>query len=1118
MKNIAKILLSVFVILAFTTCKNDIQDQYVGGEGGHLPISDVVIHPLGDEISVRFAAFEDWRIDIKNGGNWCTVKSRSGDKGFNDVTFTVEPFFTDQGTSKRTAEVVFSSSKTGAELDSFEVTQSAAYISIAESPEDISFGWDKNYNGNSSNIISVSSSIECKIVVESGNSSNQNEWLSVKNKNSNEDSLYFGTAGSNETNEFEVTATDYNFNLKNNDATIKIVPVQRDANGNEKSLIMDNFDRIIKSIPVSQDFLIFTVHEGDIDVVTEKLTDTDNLKERTLDLSGFSELGYNYLQQNEDDVDNNAASKTITIAIEDGYSYVESDLDDDTQTYMFEKNVSSSSITFSNRTVILQQYEVRVLKPNDKLNEKKEIPIEMSLEGYEDDGIPKMKFNLVQKPYIFKVVDGDNDVNSVQFGNAGQESKTYKLMTTGPWTINDYKQEWLSCSGLTFESGKATGVGNAEFTITTTGRNMSFDEDNVVTLLFSTGNFNGDLIEPHKVKMDVNQEKFAFDIKADPQDNSSVNEGAGLRLTSSNTSDHRINITSSGDWELFVDDNKWLANDLKQPTGSGDVNFKVWADVNSSDKNSRTVTLELVSILHRDAESTNWSEEEYTRKLEITQDELHCAILTEKDGADFTRTNILAFDQNGLSQSFYLDCSVPWKVVSKPSWITLTQNEGDGTEYLTIDMAITTNTGSTARDGAVTITADIDADGAFDEANDRELKFNVSQDGFVFDVTAQSEYTFESINTTSGKFTIETTKGAGFTLNNDIPDWLVCEKNATGSTEKTDIFEYELKPGHNVETINKSRNCTISIKSDVLGDNGKKEISVKQDAFEFKIDENKLDPFDEMDPAEQSIKVTDCTQNDDKDCYSVVLESATANWLNYKSDGRVCKFKPNGNNTNAEERLGEIKFVINHPAVDGDVVLMSIPVTQNPYIWEVNVSGSTSISTLGGDSGIKIKASGEWTIDCPQGVTANPEDGKGANGGKVVDVKLTFAPNYGDSEKESKVTVKCKDNDLQKDLTFKQPAYTFKVGGKTSDYAIEDIISSDGGSFEIAIECSDPKAWKAECEDGWVKMAEKYTDQKLSITIEPNKDKKEREAVITISTTDDSDRTVNVKIKQEAAK
>ena len=156
MKNIAKILLSVFVILAFTTCKNDIQDQYVGGEGGHLPISDVVIHPLGDEISVRFAAFEDWRIDIKNGGNWCTVKRRSGDKGFNDVTFTVEPFFADQGTSKRTAEVVFSSSKTGAELDSFEVTQSAAYISIAESPEDISFGWDKNYNGNSSNIISVS--------------------------------------------------------------------------------------------------------------------------------------------------------------------------------------------------------------------------------------------------------------------------------------------------------------------------------------------------------------------------------------------------------------------------------------------------------------------------------------------------------------------------------------------------------------------------------------------------------------------------------------------------------------------------------------------------------------------------------------------------------------------------------------------------------------------------------------------------------------------------------------------------------------------------------------------------------------------------------------------------
>lgn len=1115
MKNIAKILLSVFVILAFTTCKNDIQDQYVGGEGGHLPISDVVIHPLGDEISVPFTAFVNWKVDIKNGGNWCTVKSRSGDKGFNDVTFAVEPFFADQGTSKRTAEVVFRNSKTNAVLDSFEITQSAAYISIAESPEDISFGWDKNYNGNSSNIISVSSSIECKIEIEDEDN-NQNEWLSVVNVDNN-GTLYFGTPGEANNGEFEVTAIDYNFNVANNDATIKIVPVQRDANGNEKTLSDDILKNIVQSISVSQDFLIFTVHEGSVSDVTDVIN-------KVLNLDGFSELGYNYLQINEDDTDDKNASKTITIAIEEGYSYVESDLDDASQTYKFEKIGNVSPIDFSGRTVNLQQYEVRVLKPNDKLNDKKEIPIEMSLEGYEDDGIPKMKFNLVQEPYIFKLVDdNEEDIRDVTFGNAGGKPKTYKLKTTGPWTINDYKKEWLSCSGLTFESGKATGVGDAEFTIETTGRNMSFDEDNVATLLFSTGDFDGDLSTAHKAEMSVKQEKFAFEIKVDSDG------GAGLRLTSSNTKRHQINIKSSGDWELFVDDNStgWLANDLKQSTGSGDVSFDVWADVNSSETTARTVTLRLVSTLHRKAESTNWSEEEYTRKLEITQDELHCAI-RPKDGVSdiFTRCDMLAYNKDGLSQSFYLDCSVPWIVDSKPDWITLKLDNreiesGDGMEYLTIDMDVETNKDSSHRSGKVTIKADIDADNSFDGSSDRTLSFDVSQDGFVFDVSASSEYTFGAINTDSKKFTIKTTKGAGFTLN-DNPDWLECEKNATGSTEKTDIFEYELKPGHNVKTINKSRDCTISIQSDVLGDNGKKEISVKQEAFVFKPDKYELNAFDEMNPDGQSIKVIDCTQNNGKDCYSVVLESGTASWLNCDPDSRECEFKPNDNNTTTEKRTETIKFVIDHsgvPEVDNEVVLMSIPVTQNPYIWDVNVSGSTSILTLGGDSGIKIKASGKWTIDCPQGVTATPNEGKGANGGKEADVELTFVPNYGDSEKESKVTVKCKDNDLlKKELTFKQPAYTFKVDGKTSDYAIEDIISVDGGSFEIAIECSDPKAWDAECKDGWVKMTEKYTDKKLSVTIEQNKDKKEREAVITISTTDDSDRTVNVTIKQEAAK
>lgn len=1111
MKNIAKILLSVFVILAFTTCKNDIQDQYVGGEGGHLPISDMVIHPLGDKISVPFTAFVNWKVDIKNGGNWCTVKSRSGDKGFNDVTFAVEPFFADQGTSKRTAEVVFRNSKTNAVLDSFEVTQSAAYISIAESPEDISFGWDKNYNGNSSNIISVSSSIECKIEIENGDN-NQNEWLSVVNVDNN-GTLYFGTPGEANNGEFEVTAIDYNFNVANNDATIKIVPVQRDANGNEKTLSDDILKNIVKSISVSQDFLIFTVHEGSISDVTDVIN-------KVLNLDGFSELGYNYLQINEDDTDDKNASKTITIAIEEGYSYVESDLDDASQTYKFEKIGNVSPIDFSGRTVNLQQYEVRILKPNDKLNAEKEIPIEMSLEGYEDDGIPKMKFNLVQKPYIFKLVDdNEEDIRDVTFGNAGGKPKTYKLKTTGPWTIDDYNQEeWL---GLTIKGGKATGVGDAEFTIETTGRNMSFDKDNVATLLFSTGDFNGDLSTAHKAEMSVKQEKFAFEIKVDSDG------GAGLRLTSSNTKPHQINITSSGDWELFVDDNStgWLANDLKQPIGSGDVNFNVWADVNSSETTARTVTLRLVSTLHKDA---NWRKEEYTRKLEITQDELHCAI-RPKDGGEsdfFTRCDMLAYNKDGLSQSFDLYCSVPWIVDAKPDWITLKHDNieiesGDGMEYLTIDMDVETNKDSSHRSGKVTIKADIDADGEFDEANDRTLSFDVSQDGFVFNVSASSEYTFGAINTDSIEFTIETTKGAGFTLN-DNPDWLECEKNATGSTDKTEIFEYQFTPEHNIETINVSRECKISIKSDVLGDNGKKEISVKQAAFVFETDKDKLNAFDEMNPVGQSIKVTDCTQNNGKDCYSVVLDSATAHWLKYVPDSRECKFTPNDNNTTTEKRTGTIKFVINHSEVKNEVVLMRIPVTQNPYIWDVNVSGSTSILTLEGDSGIKINASGEWTIDCPQGVTATPNEGKGANGGKEADVKLTFVPNYGDSEKESKVTVKCKDNDLlKKELTFKQPAYTFKVDGKTSDDDIEYIISVDGGSFEIAIECSDPKAWDAKCEDEedeWVEMTKDYTDQKLSIKIGPNKDKKEREAVITISTTDDSDRTVNVTIKQEAAK
>ena len=398
--------------------------------------------------------------------------------------------------------------------------------------------------------------------------------------------------------------------------------------------------------------------------------------------------------------------------------------------------------------------------------------------------------------------------------------KSFTLVTNGPWHLSDYAKEWLQCDTFDYEDGIASGIGNVEFVLNAPERNMSFDEDNIAELVFSTGNFGGDLATPYTAKLEAKQTKFEFDIKT-----TNANDSRSLKLTSSNTKLHNISIASSGPWELEVDDSSdWLTlSNIDEGNGCyagvGNLEFNIQAQLNSGDS-PRSKTLKLISTLHRDA---NWDEDEYTREIVITQDELHCAILTEENGTDFSGCKMLAYSKNGLSHEFYLDCSVPWEVSSKPEWLDLYHGSskitsGDGSEYLTIRMDVKTNTNSAERSKTIKILADINADGEFNGVNDRELSFDVSQDGFVFDVVAESSYNYDAINEKSADiFTVTTTKDAGINVKADT--WTGCKEidSTVSDDNKTETFTYKIQPDHNISNINKERNSDITVSSDVSG-------------------------------------------------------------------------------------------------------------------------------------------------------------------------------------------------------------------------------------------------------------------------------------------------------------
>lgn len=1127
MKNIVKILISLFACVALLSCDNDEQKQYEGSNDGYLPITDMAIHPLGDEVNVSFISESAWKIEgVKE---WMSVKvngtsNNKGSSGTSRLIFTINPFYADKDEPERKSVVTFRNSSTNEVIDSFTITQKPAYVDVTiTNPTNnaILFSWHNAEKPENVNGFTVDSSVECKFTYTNS------EVINVDREDS-----YFGKASEANSTPFVVKPSDYNFNIQSNESTITIEPIKRNANGVEVSLSSDIIDNLKKSISVSQDFLIFTVLEGSIDDMEERI-DNGEIIEKTLDLTDFSELGYNYLDAN--DLDTDDATKTIVIAAEDNAEY--GDFPTDSR-YEFHKVPGNVTKSMSGRNVTLTQYEVRVLKPN-ALKTQYEIPVELPLEDYDDRTETVLSFNLVQKPYVFDIKRDGNDVGASNgyhhtFDNHGDESVTYTLNTTGPWTLTDYAKEWLSSEEITFEDGKDSGAGVFEFTLTAENQNLSF-EDVDASLLFTSGDFDGDLDTPHTASLNVKQAAFEFAINTLGKDG---NETPNLLLTSSNTKSHTYDIKCSGPWTFEVLDNSenWLSveTDSGEYEGDGNGNLTVQASANEDD-DARSVRIKLISTLHRDADYT---EEEYSRIATITQDQLSCELLDAEGGEAYTGwSDIPAYIQGDSKSKFYVKCSTPWKIESYPSWMTLQSStngvtissnsiSGDGLEYATINVTIYNNPDKEVRNETICIKADIDGDGNYDGVKDRELPFTISQDELVFELVtadATTSYSYAPINEESAKsITVKATKELVLDVNNSAisNNWTGWEYSGESHPDsKTKTVTYKLDPEHNLNINTEPRTATISVSNTFTSE--AYTINVTQEAFKFSVDNESLDNFDEVNASVKRITVKECTGN----YYDVKIENG--NWMKDPVQiGSQWKFEPASDNISTTPRTADIKFVVNHPAANG-IELLSIPVKQNAYAWEVSNPTKTAMPTLGDDVTISVKSSGSWKIEVPNGVTPSKKNGAGGKGGVETSVTLKFEPNYKESPINNiQVKVVCNDNsDWQKTMTFTQEAYKFEVKDGNSvvgSSGYEKNIVCEGETFEINVECSDPTKWDVEYDKSatWIE-AKKSGNNKLVVTVDPNKGSKgtdateERRVKLKVKTTDDSKLTREINVIQE---
>lgn len=1089
----------VMIICAATmSCSKDNQNEYREGNKTFLPITDLEIHPLGDELTFTYTSEEEWQVRVEQESDqenvWITVESIA-ESSATHIKVKVLPSLSED---VRNATIVFSAS--GKVLDSFGVTQKKAILDVDN--ESFTMAWLP-----SSDIVTVSSNIQWRF--EEDDEKDTFKIISDHSGDVTYGKISDGFA-QNKDEKIEFAPKGSNLSTQSNIANLRVVPVKLDDEGKD-ILDPDIKKKLTKDISITQDFLIFEIRDKD-----------DNpLEDGTDYLFGFSELGAECKDTYKEKWDELGESftKTIKIVLEEGYE-CSSNIDDfkDVLNVVSTKGPLRQSKADSNR----KEYETQLEITWNKVNESSESEQIKTLEFWiESDEDTKHQITAKQDKYLFEINTEKDFLSKVP--NGGGMYK-FTLVTSGPWTID--KEDWMTVD-------KEEGFGSAEITVTF-DKNLNF-EDN-------SGNFQlKSSLNDKNCDIPVKQMKFTFDVKFD-------NDSDKLNISRMDNQSHDIKITSDGPWTLQMDaeanaDAEWLGftgievnTENGKRTYRGDacpdgLTIKLQAEeymtIETGSSYDRTKMLSFSSNDHVDAGLGSTGD--HIKELTITQESLRTQIRNKYDNADFSLPEAFAaYKEDGSETSFLVKCSAKWKfVISDPDdenssddfkWIHFKNSKGEELKggngnYELVSLTVDTNDSDKPRNAKIEVLVIVS------ENKTTTLPLGtIIQKEFHFEVNYDEQSfpdSFSAWNEVSVPVEVEITPGASFYVEVDDRDheaWI---------DRKIDGNNVKLTPKHN-GSLEDKRDYTVYIKSAVTSHSHP--IEFHQDKYEFDktpLEDMSFDELASTEPYEVDIKCTGQWKINKPD-WIKVTDSDGKEIQNGKGNAKVF-LKADKVNYLTDPRPGEIEIL---SEVDEKYThSRSGKVSQNAYTWNVTGLG-TGVLNLDGplsdvkDYEISVLSSGEWNAYLNKVcdfVTISPDGGNG-NKFEPEKLKLDVLPNYSFDPRSVDLIIKSShwvdqaDCKLIEKLSIQQPAYEFKPtkeeisldAAKDSESSVDVTCS---GKLEDAVVPDDAGWLQADVQDGKVVFK----------TLQAN-DGEERSTIITITcehTSEHRDLTTQIKVTQK---
>lgn len=439
--------------------------------------------------------------------------------------------------------------------------------------------------------------------------------------------------------------------------------------------------------------------------------------------------------------------------------------------------------------------------PSDKDSRTKTITLISALHedaGIIKDGESRKIFTVRQDEYKFNILNakGGSQFTPSSFVSytSGNNIQTFVVDCGAPWKVTDCPT-WITVSP-TEGDGKRTATVTIKAS-DNTGTDWGKPRDGTIVIKSDRllDNTYGD-----SKSLDVNQEKFVFDVSTDCTSNDR------LKAYYSQNYKKTVSIKTLENVQWYLVKDNWILTD--QVTGTGSGEFKVY--------------------------SANY----YTSAVRSGQVSIHCSplnknfpvtIYQEAYVFDMPDKTFDEFDELKPSAQYIdFECSGDWTVHSKPIWLVVKKDgkelEGNsgGIGNASLEVSANVNPGD-RRSGSLIITS----------PGGHSKSYNVSQRDYQWEFESLNDNELTNISEMRGiDKTYEVKCSGGWTVEStDENVAKVTPVNSSGGRDKSGSIRIEVGPNYTTEDVT----AYVKIKSVDFPIREPKEVLISQNAYRWSV-------------------------------------------------------------------------------------------------------------------------------------------------------------------------------------------------------------------------------------------------------------------------------------------